>query len=308
MKYLDLKTVLTVYDNLSFTKAAKLLFISQPAISQIISNLEKELNTLLFVRDKGKITPTPACELFVSKARKIEMLWNDLEQEMKSYHQNTAHTLHIGTTSFFFRFLSYKTEALILQQHLDMKYSIIEDSAGNIERMTYEGKLDFCFTRAPLHQTSLEYEHLFTEEILFVLPADHPLCSQYPEYENGTFPTISLSDFHNSSFVLVNNPRITPMCLRMCEEAGYEPFIALQPTTWEHVRMGILSGRGVGFLSNLHIKENDNENLRFFHIESKYAEMEHLVAYRSAYDITPTARTFIDSFRAHVKKNLENLI
>jgi DNA-binding transcriptional LysR family regulator len=302
MKYSDLEKVLAIYEERSFTAAAKRLYLTQPAISQNIAQLEKELNVLLFVRDNGKIIPTPACETFVSYASQIRELWKGLEKEIKSYQPD--HILHIGTTSFFFRFLSYKTEAMFGSRKPEFQYTIIEDAAGNVERMTHEGKLDFCFTRAPLHQKTLKFEPFFTEEILFALPADHPVCQQYPASVENPFPTIDLSVFKGSDFVMVNNARITPLCYKICENAGYLPKVTMQPVSWEHVIMGIRTGRGVGFLSNLHIKKNDDGDLRYFHINSELAKLEHVVAYRSSYDLNPAAREFINSFRAYVRSTL----
>lgn len=304
MKYSDLIKVLAIYEERSFTAAAKRLYMTQPAISQNISQLEKELNVLLFVRENGKVTPTPACEKFADYARRIRDLWQDMEKDIQNYRPDNR--LHIGTTSFFFRFLSYKSEALFNQRPGELQYTIMEDTAGNVERLTHEGKLDFCFTRAPLHLTGLKSEPFFTEEILFALPADHPVCERYPVTEQDPYPVIDLGEFRFSDFVMVNNPRITPLCLRMCESAGYQPKITMRPVSWEHVIMGIRTGRGVGFLSNLHIKKGDNADLRFFHIDSELAKLEHVVAYRSSYDLTSDARHFINSFRTYVRNELQS--
>lgn len=305
MKYTDIEKVLAIYEERSFTAAAKRLYMTQPAISQNIAQLEKELNVLLFVRDNGKIIPTPACEAFIGYASQIRDLWNELEKEMKTHQPN--HILHIGTTSFFFRFLSYQTEAMYGNRKPDIQYTIIEDSAGNVERMTHEGKLDFCFTRSPLHHKALKYEPFFTEEILFALPADHPVCKQYPPCEQNPYPTIDLAEFKDSNFVMVNNARITPLCYKICENSGYRPKVSMQPVSWEHVIMGIRTGRGVGFISNLHIKKDDNNDLRFFHINSDLSKLEHVVAYRSSYDLSTDARTFINSFRVYVRNRLASI-
>lgn len=303
MKYTDLLKVLAIYEERSFTAAAKRLYLTQPAISQNITQLEKELNVLLFIRDNGRITPTPACEKFVLYAYHIVEQWQALEKEMKAYRPDNE--LHIGTTSFFFQFLAYKTEAMFVNQPMELKYTIIEDTAANIERLVNEGKLDFCFTRVPLHLSTLKFEPFFTEEIVLALPADHPVCQRYPATASDPYPVINLEEFRFSDFVMVNNPRISPLCYKMCEAAGYQPRITMQPTSWEHVIMGIRTGRGVGFVSNLHIKRGDSDDLRFFHIDSEFTKMEHVVAYRSTYDLTADARQFINSFRNYVQKNLE---
>ena len=304
MKYSDLRKVLAIYEEQSFTAAARRLYISQPALSQNIAQLEHELGVLLFVRESGRVSPTPACEQFVSYATRIQELWQQLETEMHALGADDF--LRIGTTSFFFRFLSHRTEALFAGKQLAFQYNIIEDSARNIERMTSEGKLDFCFTRAPLYYSSLRTEPLFIEEIFLALPADHPACASIPPEGNNPFPFIDLAAFRQSDFVMVNNPRITPLCLQMCERAGYSPRIALQPSTWEHVIMGIRSGSGVGFLSNLHIDRENNAGLRFFRIRSDLAKLQHVVAWRSSYTFSPGARTFIDSFRSYVQSSLHS--
>lgn len=307
MKYSDIRTILAIYEERSFTAAAKRLFISQPAVSQIVSQLEKELNLLLFVRNNGEIIPTEACETFVHTAREIVDLWQNLEKEMSSY--NSEHLLRIGTTSFFFQFFSFDSKSTLAQQYPDIEYNIniIEDTASNIERLTYDGQLDFCFTRLPLHQSTLKYEPLFTEEILFAVPVDHPVCKRFAANASGSFSVIDLKEFRSSDFIMVNNPRITPLCHKMCEAAGYRPKTVMQPVSWEHVISGIRSGRGVGFLSNLHIKKEYSDKLRYFHIDSKYATMEQVVAYRSTYRISNKARYFIDSFREFVQHSLTEI-
>ena len=302
MKYSDILKVLAVYEERSFTAASKRLLISQPSISESIARLERELNVPLFVRENRIVRPTEACEKFVVTGLKITSLWQELEKEMRKYVE--TRTLRIGTTSFFFRFLSNRMESLRSNVQQGFRYKIIEDSAANVERMTKEGKLDFCYTRALLQEPSLMSEHLFTEEILLVLPQRHPACRKYPPTPGNPYPVIDLTEFRNATFVMVNNPRITPICVRMCENAGFIPNVTVQPATWEHVLISIRANQGVGFLSNLHIKKEYGDGLRFFHLKSGLARLEHVVAYRSAKELSQEARGFINSFRAYIQSCL----
>ena len=66
--------------NLNFTEAAKRLFVAQPAVSQQIASLEKELGLKLFVRDKHSVKLPPAGKVFLNDA--IEML-NRSEEAIK---------------------------------------------------------------------------------------------------------------------------------------------------------------------------------------------------------------------------------
>ena len=141
-------------------------------------------------------------------------------------------------------------------------------------------------------------------EYLIELGKEMPLID---EKDKTLFPYVDLERFRENNFVMVNNPRITPLCLQMCSNAGYKPRISLQPSTWEHVIMGVRSGNGVGFLSNLHIGRDNSEGLRFFRIPSELAKLQHVVAWRPSYTFSPGARTFIDSFRSYVESNLQVL-
>lgn len=67
----DFRSIITLYRTGSFHKAADSLFISQPALSTSISNLEKRLGITLFERSKKGIKPTPACESIIPQAQKI---------------------------------------------------------------------------------------------------------------------------------------------------------------------------------------------------------------------------------------------
>ncbi len=60
MNTTQIKCFLAVAETLNFTKAANQLFISQPGLSRQIVSLERELNTLLFIRDKHTVRLTPA--------------------------------------------------------------------------------------------------------------------------------------------------------------------------------------------------------------------------------------------------------
>lgn len=73
----DFKSIVTLYNSGSFHKAAELLYISQPALSSSINNLEKELNVSLFERSRKGISPNPICETLIPLAIEIlEMIHN----------------------------------------------------------------------------------------------------------------------------------------------------------------------------------------------------------------------------------------
>ena len=69
----------TVAKQLSFTKAAELLFMTQPAVTFQVKQLEEHFNTRLFERSHGKISLTPAGELALDYAERILNMTGEME-------------------------------------------------------------------------------------------------------------------------------------------------------------------------------------------------------------------------------------
>lgn len=85
----DLKSIVTLYNSGSFHKAAELLFISQPALSSSISNLERDLNVALFERSRKGITPNPICESLIPLAIEILEMINNFKTLCYAYSIST---------------------------------------------------------------------------------------------------------------------------------------------------------------------------------------------------------------------------
>lgn len=96
MQIHQLRYVLAVAENKSFSAAAKKLFLAQPSLSQQIINLEKELGIALFVRHPKSVTLTDAGEQFLKSARRIVNEVDQLSDLMQKHSQLQNGTLRIG--------------------------------------------------------------------------------------------------------------------------------------------------------------------------------------------------------------------
>ena len=82
MNLKKLKYIVTIAELRSISKAANELFISQPSLSSILSNLEKELGVTLFNRSTSHLSLTYAGEKYVETANKILSLENNLKKRV----------------------------------------------------------------------------------------------------------------------------------------------------------------------------------------------------------------------------------
>ncbi len=305
MNFQDILNVLTIVKEKSFSKAAAKLYITQSAVSQSIAKLEAELGITLFFRNNRQVLPTKACLAFIEKAQPLVDMYNQFYSNVKLLRHMDKQHMRIGALSFFSRFLSYQNQVKNNPSKYPFDVEIVEDVAAVIEQMTVDGKIDFCFTRSPLYHSELQYETLFTEQLFLAVPSSHPVCAKYPVTAGNNYPVVDLANFKNDPFVMINNPFITPNCIKMCKEADLTPHVIANTTVWERVYTNIQVLGAVGFISFVYATPVSPETpVRFFRINSSYSSFENVVAYISRDKLSSNARIYIDSFREYLHSHL----
>ncbi|MCY1192373.1 Octopine catabolism/uptake operon regulatory protein OccR [compost metagenome] len=162
----------------SMNGAAKLLFVSQPAISRLIAHTEQSLGLQLFERDKGKLTPTPeAHRLFqevgalFDEALRIDELARDLAERPEG-----ALTL-CSSPSLALNFVPpVIAQYLELYPNVRLKYhtTLLADMAHEL----LGRKAELAVSVLPIDHPNLVVEPLATGEMVCILPQGHPLASR----------------------------------------------------------------------------------------------------------------------------------
>ena len=138
---------LTLANTLNYTRAAAQLYMTQPGLSRQIVSLEKELNTLLFIRDQKSVRLTPAGALLASELGGIQAATEDLVGRVRTVGQGYSGTLTVGLlegqwmgtdmAGIFRGFMdSY--------QNIDLR--ICQGSFSDLRSQLLSGKLDVIFT------------------------------------------------------------------------------------------------------------------------------------------------------------------
>ncbi|HEY9380047.1 MAG TPA: LysR family transcriptional regulator, partial [Burkholderiales bacterium] len=94
-----------VAKQMSFTKAAEVLFMTQPAVTFQIKQLEEHFNTRLFERGHGKISLTPAGEVVLEYAERILSLSAELDTRLREMTGRLSGPLLIGASTTIAEFL-----------------------------------------------------------------------------------------------------------------------------------------------------------------------------------------------------------
>jgi DNA-binding transcriptional LysR family regulator len=161
----------------SFTRAAEHLFMTQPAVTFQIKQLEEHYNTRLFDRSHGKVALTPAGEMVLAYAERILSLNEELETRVSELTDELTGILNIGTSTTI---AAYWLPALLRDFKLQYPRVIPRVVVGNsqlIEERVVSRELDLGMIEIVTDHTALERISACRDELLVIVPAKHPLAS-----------------------------------------------------------------------------------------------------------------------------------
>ncbi len=162
----------------SFTRAAETLFMTQPAVTFQIKQLEEQYNTRLFDRGHGRVTLTPAGELVMAYAERILGLTEELESRVGELTDELSGVLHLGTSTTI---AGYWLPCLI--EGFKRRYPRVlpRVSVGNsqtIEGRVMDRSLDVGLIEIVTEEPTLERRHLGQDELQVIVAPGHPLAAQ----------------------------------------------------------------------------------------------------------------------------------
>ncbi|TKG95588.1 LysR family transcriptional regulator [Puteibacter caeruleilacunae] len=177
MDYRD-KVFLTVAENLSFSKAATELFISQPAVTKHIKELENKLNTSLFERKGNKIYLTRSGKLAYDHLRKIRQQYEELDFELARINNAYKGTLKIGASSTIFQYLIPQAIAAFHKRYPQIELFLFNGNSFEMEQKLLDNQLDIAMVENYASQSNIKYSNFLDDEIVAVTGTDSIYAKQ----------------------------------------------------------------------------------------------------------------------------------
>ncbi|UWE17980.1 LysR family transcriptional regulator [Herbaspirillum huttiense] len=174
----ELQAFLAVARQSSFRAAAEGLFITAPALSRRIENLEQALQERLFDRTTRRVSLTPAGELFLVHAQAV---MDELELAVRSVEQGMAHRREQVTVACV-PSVANNLLPLVLKPyartHPNVRVRIIDENAAEVLESVRKGEADFGVNFIGAQEAEIDFQALTRERYLAVMPAHHPLAAQ----------------------------------------------------------------------------------------------------------------------------------
>jgi DNA-binding transcriptional LysR family regulator len=246
MELRQLRYVVAVEEEGSFTRAAARVHVAQPAISQQIAQLERELGERLFDRSERRVRLTVAGEAFLPHARAVLEATTAARDAVESLRGELAGELTIGTIPSPAPVLMRRLGEL-QRQHPKLRLTIRTGDPEGLATAVATGALDAAVIgvaggRLPAGPggqrlpSVLASQTIATEPLVVAVAPDHPLAQS---------PGIALADLRDEPLLTLTHGRgLRTVLEAACAEAGFAPRIHAE--TDDLVVLADLVGHGFG--------------------------------------------------------------
>lgn len=243
---MDLRSIecfLRVADTLHFARAATELHLSQPALSQRIQTLEREVGVALLERNRRSVRLTEAGMAFREPAAAALSQGHRAADLARQAASGTYGRLRLGFTVI----ASYTWLPVAVQRfrstYPDVTVDLTEINSPGVEAALHRGEIDLGLLHPPVETSGLQQHPLPNEPMLLAVPAGHPLAGR---------PTVNFAELaHEPLLVAPRNvgPVLFDTLIGCFQAAGVDPKVAQEATPMTTLAGLVAAGAGIGFVT-----------------------------------------------------------
>ena len=224
----------------SFSRAAEELFVSQPAVSKHIRQLEQKIGLGLIRRGRGKFDLTETGEILFKHTHKICSHLLEIENALSTLKKDHHGVLKIGTTESYSRCLMPKLLSGFQTSHPSIKITLEVGNSEEIEKSLLDYKNDLGLIGLVKASSRFESVPFLREELVIIVSPKHPL---------GKRKAVSLKEIKGYPFIIRAKGSTTRRILfQAFEELDIHPSLLIEAGSSEFIKQWVSEGEGVSVI------------------------------------------------------------
>ena len=273
----------TVAKQLSFTKAAEQLFMTQPAVTFQVKQLEEHFDTRLFDRSHGRIALTAAGRLVMDYAERVLALTDEMDTRVAELTGAVAGPLLLGASTTIAEYILPKILGEFKAEHPQVQTHMTVANSETIVNRVADHALDVGLIESPSFRLTLHNEICCDDELVVICAPEHPLAKRpsVRPHELAALPWVrrepgsGTREFTDNYFrecgVLPDDLRVTmelgsPEAMKGVVETGTAIAVLSRATIAKELELGSLvavplAPRLIRTLSLVHTKERFRSRL-----------------------------------------------
>lgn len=236
MEIRQLRYFIAVAEEMHFNRAAARLHIAQPALSQQIQRLERELKTMLFARTTRSVELTETGKVLLVAARRVIMESEDALRSIEQAVEGRTGTLRVGFVGSAALNLIPRIVPPLRQMYPDLALELHELTTEQQLSSLEAGNLDVGIVRDVESLPGITARELTREPLIVALPEDHPLAGQ---------TTLALTDLAEAGFVVFPRQQVSRLydvISALCLQAGFRMRVAQEAVQFPTI-LGLVAAK-----------------------------------------------------------------
>lgn len=280
----------------STSKAAQVLGISQPAISQSIRKLETSAGLQLFQRAHGRLIPTEEAQALMIDVDRLFIGMDAIEHRIKSLRQFGTGRLAIAVHPLVGNAFMPRVLAEFDLMQRDIRVSLRVQSSREVHQEVSAGLCDFGVMADEMPAAGLEHSEFLNERGVIAMPQGHPLARK---------SCISARDLANCEFIALNPEDSSRRRLEVALDSAQVALNVRVETAYLHTICNlVLRGTGIAFINPLAAIDFVGRGLviRPFELDIRTRS---LLVFRPGKPLSDTARQLFKVMRIQLARDLE---
>jgi len=300
----QLRILKAVATEKSFTKAAELLYLSQPSLSKQIKTLEKNLDILLINRENNKVSLTENGKVFLQYSERILALCEESCRALIDLKNGERGNLTVGASQTIGTYLLPRVLALFAQNYPQIDLKVQVNSTRVIAKNVINREIDLAIVGGEIPddlKKNLTVEDFVEDEFSLIIPKSHPFATR---------KKITKEDLYHLNFITLNsNSTIKKFIDNILVQNQIETKqlkVIMQLNSIEGIKTAVSLGLGAAFVSSSAIeKEIELKTIEILTIENIHITRKLFIISNSQCDKS-RAFDFFHIELCKLKNNLEN--
>ncbi len=284
MEIRHLMYFVAVAEKLNFSRAAESLHVAQPAISQQIRVLERELGVQLFDRMGRRVALTRAGTVLLPHAQHILAAVQAAQNEVRELGALTRGTASLGAPPSVSTHLLPRQLTTFKRLYPGLEVTLREAGTETLLNMIAAGDLDLAIVVCGDLPPQVETQPFLEEAYVLAVSTGHPLSQQ---------KSVRLADLAHEPFILFpEGYRLREVTLAACRRAGFEPKVALDGGAMQSALEFVAAGLGVALVPEMVLA--GMPRLRGLPVADQILKRQLGVIWRTGHYLSPAARALRD--------------
>lgn len=282
----------------SFSKAAEELFISQPAVTKHIKELERKVGMGLIQRRRGGFALTEAGKILFKYTHKISSHLMDIENLLEDLKKDHQGILKIGTTESYSKGLMPKLLSGFQASCPFMKIALDVGNSEEIEKSLLVYKNDLVLIAVTKKTSRFESIPFLKEELVLIVSPNHPLVKR---------KTVSLKGLGRYPLIIRAKGSTTRrIILQAFKEVGIHPSLLIEAGSSEFIKQWVSEGKGVSIIVKRTVEDEEKRGIikTIPLLEKLYLQVAFL--YLKEEKSNPAIKTFVNFIENQGRKLIKS--